>query len=182
MSTPDDWLEVGKIVAPQGLRGELRIYPDSDFPERFMEPGQRWLLPPGAKLGRDEPQPVRLLSGRYLNKQNLYVVRFAEVVDRTSAENLRGAKLLVSAHSRPPLEAGEYHLMDLMGMEVFDQVQQVSIGQVVGLATAAQDLLQVQLTDSEQVILIPFVDEIVPIVDLTTKRLEIVPPPGLLHL
>jgi len=80
------------------------------------------------------------------------------------------------------LGAGEYHLMDLMGMEVFDQVQQVSIGQVVGLATAAQDLLQVQLTDSEQVILIPFVDEIVPIVDLTTKRLEIVPPAGLLDL
>jgi 16S rRNA processing protein RimM len=53
---------------------------------------------------------------------------------------------------------------------------------VVGLATAAQDLLQVELTDSEQVILIPFVDEIVPIVDLITKRLEIVPPPGLLDL
>ncbi len=182
MSTPDDWLEVGKIVAPQGLQGELRIYPDSDFPERFLDPGPRWLLPPGAKLGKDEPRPVRLLNGRYLNKQNLYVVRFAEVADRTSAENLRGAKLLVSAASRPPLDEGEYHLMDLMGMAVFDQVQNAPIGTVVGLATAAQDLLQVQLTDSEQVILIPFVDEIVPVVDLEAKRLEVVPPPGLLDL
>jgi len=31
----DDWLEIGRIVAPQGLNGELRVYPDTDFPERF---------------------------------------------------------------------------------------------------------------------------------------------------
>ncbi len=182
MSSPDDWLEVGKIVAPQGLRGELRVYPDSDFPERFMEPGKRWLLPPGSKLGTVEPREVRLVSGRYLNKQNLYVVKFAEISDRTSAENLRGAKLLVSASSRPPLEEGEYHLMDLMGLAVFDRVQQATIGEVIGLAAAAQDLLEVKLTDSEQVLWIPFVDEIVPVVDLVARRVEIEPPPGLLEL
>ena len=31
----DDWIEIGKIVAPQGLDGEVRVYPDTDFPERF---------------------------------------------------------------------------------------------------------------------------------------------------
>ena len=39
----DDWLEIGKIVSPQGLTGELRVYPNTDFPERFEEPGKRWL-------------------------------------------------------------------------------------------------------------------------------------------
>ena len=37
------WLTVGEIVAPHGLRGEVRVNPSSDFPERFLESGQRWL-------------------------------------------------------------------------------------------------------------------------------------------
>lgn len=53
-----DWLEIGKIVAPQGLAGEVRVYPNSDFPERFEQPGQRWLLRPG----ETEPQPIELLG------------------------------------------------------------------------------------------------------------------------
>ena len=54
----DDWLEIGKIVSPQGLIGELRVYPNTDFPERFEEPGKRWLLRPG----ETELQPVELLN------------------------------------------------------------------------------------------------------------------------
>ncbi|PSO69461.1 MAG: ribosome maturation factor RimM, partial [Cyanobacteria bacterium QS_1_48_34] len=38
----DKWLEIGTIVAPQGLEGELRVYPTTDFPERFEQPGVRW--------------------------------------------------------------------------------------------------------------------------------------------
>ena len=43
MNADDDWLTVGKLVAAQGMGGELRINPSSDFPERFTKPGQRWL-------------------------------------------------------------------------------------------------------------------------------------------
>ncbi|MGL6344883.1 MAG: ribosome maturation factor RimM, partial [Waterburya sp.] len=39
-------LEVGTITSPQGLKGELRVYPDSDFPERFIQAGIRWLQHP----------------------------------------------------------------------------------------------------------------------------------------
>ena len=52
----DGWLEIGKIIAPQGLQGEMRVYPETDFPERFEVPGQRWLLRPG----ESEPEPVEL--------------------------------------------------------------------------------------------------------------------------
>ncbi|NJK53375.1 MAG: ribosome maturation factor RimM, partial [Leptolyngbyaceae cyanobacterium SU_3_3] len=39
-SPSDRFLTIGKIVAAQGLRGEVRLYPDSDFPERFEQPGK----------------------------------------------------------------------------------------------------------------------------------------------
>ena len=38
--TVTDWIEVGRIVAPQGLKGEVRVYPSSDFPERFFGTGK----------------------------------------------------------------------------------------------------------------------------------------------
>ncbi|MFN6182420.1 MAG: ribosome maturation factor RimM, partial [Dolichospermum sp.] len=93
----DDWLEIGKIVAPQGLNGELRVYPDTDFPERFEEPGRRWLLRPG----ETELQPVELLNGRYIESKNLYVIRLKGVSDRSQAENMRDCRFFVPISDRP---------------------------------------------------------------------------------
>lgn len=171
------WIEIGTIVAAQGLKGEVRVYPDSDFPSRFEKPGQRWLLPPGAT----EPQAVELLQGRYLQK-GLYVVQFAEIVNRTQAEALKGYRLVISESDRPPLEAGEFHILDLIGLEVFNQQTQAVFGSVIGVMSAGNDLLEVKPNLPQQkTVLIPFVKEIVPVVDLKNKRIEITPPLGLLE-
>jgi 16S rRNA processing protein RimM len=114
----DDWLEIGTIVAPQGLRGELRVYPNSDFPERFEEPGQRWLQRPGDT----EPQPIELLQGRFVPGKKIYVVQLAGVETREQAEALRDSRLLVPESDRPELGDDEYHVMDLLNLEVFNQL------------------------------------------------------------
>jgi len=176
----DDWLAVGTIVAPQGLRGELRVYPDSDFPERFKQPGQRWLQ----RAPDSAPQPVELLGGRWLAGKGLYIIRLAGVGDRQAAEALRGSKLLVKASDRPHLEPDEYHVADLVGLTVVLQATGAAIGRVADVLSAGNDLLAVQLDAAPQAepALIPFVKAIVPVVDLAAGRLEIVPPVGLLEL
>jgi len=174
-----EWLEVGKIVAPQGLKGDVRVYPDSDFPERFMEPGQRWLLRPGAL----EPESVQLVSGRYLSGKGLYVLKFAGVDNCDQAEALRDCRLIVSRRDRPLLEPDEFHVADLVGLEVFDQVSQTLVGTVTDVFSAGNDLLEVALSQPEgkpSPVLIPFVRAIVPVVDLDNRRIEITPPAGLL--
>lgn len=138
-----DWLPIGKIVAPQGLRGQVRVYPDTDFPERFLVPGQRWLLRPG----EPSPQPIELVSGYYLPGKNLYVITLAGVNDRTQAERLRGAQFFVEAGDRPPLGEDEYHVLDLIGLEVWEQVTQRKIGIVVDVLAAGNDLLEVELEE-----------------------------------
>lgn len=184
MTNPDEWLEICKIVAPQGLSGELRVYPESDFPERFEVPGTRWLLRPG----ETEPQPIELLSGRYIAGKNLYVLELAGVKNRDQAEELRGCKLMVPASDRPRLGKDEYHVIDLLGLEVFMQTSGELVGTVVDIIAAGNDLLQVKLHPSyangkeEKIILIPFVKAIAPVVDLQSRRIEITPPPGLLEL
>lgn len=171
------WLEIGKIVGVQGLKGEVRLYPNSDFPERFEQPGRRWLLRPGAT----EPEQIELVSGRYLNGKGLYVLQLKGVSDRTQAEALKDCRLLVPESDRPPLEEGEFHVSDLLGLEVFDQATQTLVGTVVDVFAAGNDLLQVELRESGKKTLIPFVQEIVPIVDLQQRRVEITPPAGLIE-
>ena len=187
----EEWLEIGKIVSPKGLDGEVRVYPNSDFPERIVEPGRRWLLCPGGK----EPQAIELLGGRYIEGKGLYVIEIAGVEDRNSAEDLRGCLLMVPESDRPILGEDEYHVLDLVGLEVFMQESGESVGTVVDVIPAGNDLLQVKLHPSsvdgkedmtkdkgQKTVLIPFVKAIAPVVDLSAKRIEITPPPGLLEI
>jgi 16S rRNA processing protein RimM len=112
-------------------------------------------------------------------------LRFEGISDRTQAETLRHCQLVVDERDRPHLEEDEYHVSDLIGLEVFDQATQTLVGTVINVMTAGNDLLQVQRAESsaetkDDRVLIPFVKAIVPIVDLENRRIEITPPSGLL--
>ncbi len=184
MTTPplETFLTIGRIVAAQGLGGEVRVYPESDFPERFLEPGQRWLLAPQQQT----PTPIALLAGRVIPGKGLYVLKLAGIDNRDQAEQLRGYTLLVPESDRLPLAEDEFHVQDLIGLSVFDQGTQVRIGTVTNVFSAGNDLLEVDRTTASDPaskpapILIPFVKAIVPIVDLAQQRIEITPPLGLL--
>lgn len=140
----DDWIEIGKIVAPQGLTGEMRVYPETDFPERFEEPGTRWLLLPG----EPSPEPVQLLHGRYIEGKNLYVIKLHGIGDRTAAENLREGRLFVPIGDRPELAPGEFHVIDLIGLPVFMQESGERIGDVTDILPSGHDLLEVKCDPS----------------------------------
>ena len=197
--TNDPWIEIGKIVAPQGLKGELRVNPSSDFPERFLQAGVRWLRCKNSS----QPQPVDLLGGYYIPGKNLYVVQLEGVEDRDGAEALRGCKLLVPKSDRPELSEDEYHVSDLINLEVYHQVTGENIGVVIDVFSTGNDLLEVKLHKQPVVeevsnpelrakkkakkrkdsrVFIPFVKEIVPVVDIEGGRLEITPPEGLLEI
>ena len=178
---PDGWMEIGTIVGAQGIKGEVKVYPNSDFPERFERAGERWLWGE-----RDlEPRSIRLERGYQIPGKNIYVVRLAGICDRTQADNLRGQMLLLPITDRPRLAPGEYHSQDLLGLPVFHQQTGVEIGSVIDIFTAAHEILVVSISDDEgktAEALIPFVPEIVPIVDIVNSRIEVLPPPGLLEL
>ena len=176
MAESNDWLPVGKVVAVQGLKGELRINPASEFPERFTEPGTRWL-----KARGKPPQEIQLKSGRQLPGKSLFVVRFAGVESREAAEALVGQTLMVPGDDRPELEEGEFHLLDLVGLEARLSSGGASIGTVSDLISGGNELLEVTTTDGRK-LLIPFVKAIVPEVQPEEGWLLLTPPPGLLEL
>jgi 16S rRNA processing protein RimM len=188
MAEEQELLVVGRVVAAQGLRGELRVNPLSDFPERFTRPGVRWLRPVQGRRGDiASATEVELLSGRQLPGKELFVIRLEGVNDRSSAEALVGQELLVPAADRPKLARGEFHLLDLVGLEVRllesdDRTPGRCIGTVKDLIHAGNDLLEVELTTGGAPLWIPFVKAIVPVVELQAGWIGITPPPGLLEL
>lgn len=174
---PAEWLEVGQLVAAQGLKGELRVLPRSDFPERFTRPGQRWL-----RSRQGEIRPVMLRSGRRLPGRELFVLQLEGIDDRSAAEALVGQALLVDAADRPALEPGEFHLLDLVGLQVRLQGDGPPIGTVTDLIHAGNDLLEIALSEGGRRVLVPFVEAIVPEVHPEQGWLSLTPPPGLLEL
>ena len=177
MAERDDWLMVGKLVGAQGLRGELKVNPASDFPERFTKPGPRWLR---SRQG-ESPTEIRLNSGRQLPGRSLFVVRVDGVNDRAAAEALVGKELLVESDDRPELEDGEFHLLDLVGLEARLAEGGEVVGTVRDLISGGNDLLEIKRPDGK-ILLIPFVEAIVPEVHLNEGWLLLTPPPGLLDL
>ena len=173
----EDWLIIGKIVSPQGLKGELRVLSYSDFPERFENAGKRWI----AASEKAEPQEVKMLSGREVaGKRNLFIVRLDGINDCDQAEALRNYVMMIPASDRPYLEPNEYMIADLVGCNVYHQPTGKLLGEVISIIAAGNDLLEVRHPESAEVELIPFVEAIAPFVDIHQKRIEVTPPKGLI--
>ena len=181
----EELIEIGTIISPHGIKGEVKVYPDSDFPERFETPGKRWLKRPNV----EELELVTLKKGYYLPGKHRYVLTLKEVRDRNQAEALKKSKLFAQKRDRPQLAENEYHVADLIDLKVIDQETGNYLGTVVDLYSAGNDLLVVRLDEpfsetssSSKQVLIPFVKEIVPVVDFKQKELKVSLPPGLLDL
>lgn len=169
-----DWLEIGIIVAAQGLRGELRIKPLTDFPERLTQKGRCRLV--GT---HGQTLEVALTRGRAVPGKNLFICQFAEIGDRTAVDLWIGATVCIQDAARPQLAEGEFWLPDLQGLAVHRQDTDEQIGEIRDLVRSGNDLLVVLLNNGKQ-IYIPFVPDLVPIVDLEAKKVVINPIPGLL--
>ena len=176
MIEKDKWISIGEIVAPQGLRGDIRIKPCSEFPERFTKPGKRWI-----QKTNELPTEIQLKQGKLIPGKSIYVLSIEGISNRSSAEEIIGWKLVIPVDSRPMLSKDEYHYFDLIGLEARIGPKKTLIGYVTDLIKGGNDLLEIELVEGKKV-LVPFVKEIVPEIEIKQKWLLINPPPGLLEL
>ncbi len=179
MINHDEWLIVGLITSPQGINGKIKVKSLSDFEERFTDPGKRWI-----QKGNETPREFELTRGFKKPGKELFIITFKEINNRTQAENLKGQKILVRVDAIPKLSSGEYHLTELVNLNVkiLENNQLHIIGKVINLSNEKNNLLVIQLLKNNKEVLIPFVKEIVPVVDIKKNFILITPPSGLLDL
>tara|TARA_Y100001968_G_C19168958_1_gene624660 strand:+ start:165 stop:695 length:531 start_codon:yes stop_codon:yes gene_type:complete len=176
MIEKNKWMTIGELVAPQGLKGDIRIKPSSEFPERFTKPGKRWI-----QKENESPTEIKIIRGKQIPGKSIYVLSIEGISTRSSAELIIGWKLVVPINSRPNLNDGEFHYLDLLGLEARIYPTKKLIGHVTDLIKGGNDLLEIESVEGRK-ILVPFVKEIVPEIKIKEKWLLINPPPGLLEL
>lgn len=159
---------VGRIVGVHGIDGAVRVRVESDHPQRFVPPARfrtRMTIAPLLVL-----RSVRARSGDP-------IAEFAGITSAEQAKRLVGADLLINERDRRRLEPGEYWPDQLIGLEV--RVGSSTVGVVEDLIDAAQDRLVVKCHDGS-VAEVPFVEALVPEIDVTGGWLRVDPPDGLL--
>jgi 16S rRNA processing protein RimM len=165
-------LVVGRIGRAHGIKGEVSVEVRTDEPELRLAPGAVLATDP-ASAG-----PLTIATGRVHSGR--LMLRFEGVADRTAAEGLRGTLLIAEVDPRQtPEDPEEFYDHQLIDLDVVtaDGREVGRIAEVTHLPY--QDLLVVRRPDGGEV-LVPFVSEIVPEIDLDEQRAVITPPPGLL--
>ncbi|MFZ4373542.1 MAG: ribosome maturation factor RimM [Mycobacterium sp.] len=171
-------LVVGRVVKAHGITGELVVDVRTDDPQERFAPGNRLRLKPSR--GGGESRDFQVESARPHGARML--VRLRGVLDRDTADALRGNLFIVDSADLPPInDPDEFYDHQLEGLAV-RTVEGAEIGSVAEvLHTAGGELLSVRTAEGAEV-LVPFVSAIVTSVSLASGVVEIDPPDGLLDL
>ncbi len=153
-----EFVLVGRITAPVGLDGSVRVESHSDVPHRFAAGAVLWLDGVPQTIERSRP-------GR------LPVIKLLGVNTREAAEKLRGKELVVPEAAVPQPAADSYYHYQLMDMQVVDPN-----GKLLGVITdildyPANDVYVVTLEGRE--LLVPAVGDVVKVVDVAAKRMVV---------
>jgi 16S rRNA processing protein RimM len=171
--TTNGYLAIGRIIAPHGIRGEVKVEVLTDFPERF-KPGVHVFLGEGTE--DTEARPAKIAAAR--PHKGGFLVKLDIVPDRNAAELVRNRYLLIPAADAMPLGEHENYLHDLIGLEV-----ETTDGQHLGelrevLFTNANDVYVVRSLAGE--VLLPAIRDVVLQVDVSARRMVVALPEGLL--
>ena len=125
-----------------------------------------------------------LISGFKQPGKETFILKLQGINTRNHAEQLKKFKILVKADKLPKLKKEEFHLLELIDLDVkiVENDELKVIGKVVNLENEKNNLLIIEIFKNQKKVLIPFVEEIVPSVDIKNNFLIINPPNGLLEL
>lgn len=165
-----EFLAVGQLRRPHGVRGEIRMSVWTDFPER-LKPGSI------VYVGKT-PEAVHIESIRWHGADLL--ISFKEYPTRENVGLLRNQVVTVATDDLPPLPEGEIYIHEMIGMEVFNEDTGSSLGIVAEIIeTGANDVIVVRNHLGVE-ILLPDIDEVILSVDVEEKEIQVHLLPGLI--
>ena len=163
-STSDSLIEIGKILKPHGLKGEIKILLFNKSSRVLQEN-----VPVTLKNDRGLSGDFRIEMIRYGSSK--VIIKFFELSSIDDADTWRESIIWVQKELLPPVDDDEYYLLDLVGMSVFSDKNEF-IGCIKNvLSYPANDVIVLDYKEKE--ILIPAVDEFIKLIDFEKKCLTI---------
>ena len=169
----EDFLQVGVITATHGIRGEVKVFPTTDDPERFLDLETVYL-----DTGR-EKKLLTISSVKFFKQ--FVILKFKEFDNINDVEPFRKKCRLVTRDQAVPLEEDEYFIADLIGLRVITDEDKV-LGELTDvLETGANDVYQVTDENGKE-ILLPAIKDCILSVDLEKGEMKVHILEGLLDL
>lgn len=163
-----EFIAIGRILAPWGVNGKLKVKVLTDFPERFT---------PGARVYIKQQA---MTVGEVAWHKGMALVKIETVEDIKKATNLVGEDIEIQVGQLRPLPEGSYYHFELVGLTVFTATGK-RLGRITGvLSMAGNDNYVVKGEGGE--ILIPAVADVIKAIDLEKRTMTIEAIPGLLEL
>ncbi len=173
----EKFLRIGVVTTAHGLKGEVKVFPTTDSPDRFLEVRRVILKTPGKDI-ETEITGVRFFK-------NLAIIKFAAFDDVEQVRNLHGTDIMIAREDAQPLEEGEYYIADLIGCRVVTDE-----GETLGtlkdvLQTGANDVYVVEAAGTgssgkNAEILLPVIPDCIKNVDIVNSIVTVHIMPGLL--
>lgn len=166
----EQFLQVGVISSTHGIRGEVKVFPTTDDPARFKKL-KKIFLETGKEKKELEIQSVKFFK-------QFVILKFKGIDNINDVVGYKGKSLMVSRENAVSLEADEYYIADLIGMEVFTEEGRFGILKDV-METGANEVYIID-SDLHGEVLVPAIRQCVLEVDVENNRMKIALMEGLI--
>lgn len=160
----DNLLRVGVISSTHGIKGEVKVFPTTDDPNRYLELKQV-KLDTGRELLTLEIESVKFFK-------QMVILKFKGIDNINDIEKYRGKDLLIERDQAVELNEGEYFICDLIDSTVYsDEGDQLGILKDI-LTGAANDVYVVQMPDGKE-LLLPCIEDCILDIDAEKKEIKV---------
>lgn len=160
----EDLLKVGIISSTHGIRGEVKVFPTTDDPQRFKKL-KNILLDSGK-----EKRNLKIQSVKFFKQ--FVILKFEEIDDINDIEKYKGSGLYVTRDQAVKLQKDEYFIADLIGLTVIAEEEKLEGTLKDVMETGANDVYVIELTDGRE-LLLPAIKECVLSVDIEKGEMQI---------
>ncbi|MBD5527981.1 MAG: 16S rRNA processing protein RimM [Lachnospiraceae bacterium] len=160
----EEMLQVGVVTTTHGVRGEVKVFPTTDDVNRFKKLKEVFL-----DIGKEK---VRLeIEGVKFFKQ-MVILKFKGIDTLDDAAGYRQAGLYVTRENAVKLQKDEYFIADLIGVSVYDEADQLLGSLEDVMATGANDVYVIRMTDGRE-LLLPAIRQCILDVDVEQGRMKV---------
>lgn len=170
MQNTEEWATIGKIVAPFGIHGEVKVFTLSDIPNRFADLDVLY-------LGPDYKQYT--IKGVRPYKGDMVLLKLAGIDDANLAETLRNRDIFIPLSKLAKLPRDSYYQHDILGLQVIT-VQGRELGTIIDIIETGSNDVYVVRDENGQQYYIPAIKDVIKQVDLIRHMMYIDPMRGLL--
>ncbi|MBB6736069.1 ribosome maturation factor RimM [Cohnella zeiphila] len=165
--TEERMLNIGKVVNTHGIRGELKVWPQTDFPEIRFKKGSRLRL-----CSPETGEMLDVVVEGAREQKSMFVLKLKGCDNINQVEKYKGWELKVGAEERVPLQEGEYYVRDIVGCSVVSEDGE-ALGTIVDILTPGANDVWVVKRPKGKELLLPVIDEVVLAVDVPGRTVKV---------